>query len=163
MAPTEAARAGPSTLMSVPLKRSAHALLKGEARGVAQVADGGGDVGLGVAHVAGAGRSVLGRDADAFQFLDQPPCLVERDAAAVAGVVHLSRNILSCGCFEVQLGHVFHEGKIAGLLAIPEDDRRVALDGTAQEDRKHTRVGARWVLPDRKSTRLNLPSPMYFV
>src|ERR1039458_3114685 len=101
MAPAEANRSGSSPLLPIPLESPPHSLLERESRGVAQIADGGGDVGLGVAHVAGARRPVFGRNADTFQFLDQPPGLVERDAAAVARVVHPARNILSAGCFEI--------------------------------------------------------------
>ena len=52
-----------------------------------QVANGGDDVGLRVAYVAGARGVIDCGDLHAFDFLQERPRLVQGDAPAVAGVV----------------------------------------------------------------------------
>jgi len=74
-------------VLAIPIQGAAQTFFEGEARGVAEVANGGGGVGLGVEHVARAARSVKCRDGDAFDLLQDFPDLVEGVAVCVAAVV----------------------------------------------------------------------------
>src|SRR4051794_6089797 len=64
-------------LMAVPGQGSLHAFFERESRGVAEVADGGGNVGLGIADVAGAHGAVLRGDLNAFDALQEAPGFVQ--------------------------------------------------------------------------------------
>src|SRR5665213_1431684 len=75
-------------LSFVPGKGRAHSLFKGEFGIVTEVANGSGGVGLRITYVAGARRSVFRRNFDTFDFLEESPGLIERDASAIAAVVH---------------------------------------------------------------------------
>ena len=119
-----------------------HAFFEREARRVAQIADGERGIGLRIAHVAGARRSVVRGDVDAFQLLQQRPGLIERDASAVAAVVDLAGDAIGARGLQIQLGHVFHVGEVARLLAIAENRRRRAIQRGLHEEREHAGVRA---------------------
>ena len=55
-------------------------------------------VGLGVAHISFAAGSVVRRDIDAFDFLQQRPRLIQRDASAIATVEAHCRKRVAGAC-----------------------------------------------------------------
>src|SRR6266545_2360203 len=102
-----------AVLTAVPFQREPHPPLEGVRGIVAEVAHGGGRVGLGVAHIARAGRTVDGRDLHPFELLYQLPRLVDGNAPAVARVVHIAGDVLDARRLQVQGRHVLHVSEVA--------------------------------------------------
>src|SRR5438552_9746224 len=112
-----------------------------------KLGDGQRRIGLRIAHVARATRTVHWGDAHSFDLLQRLPSVVQRDSPAVSAVVHFSRNTLGGRGFQIQIHYILDEGEIAGLLSVAVNSRRAPLDQAFHEHREHTGVGAARILP----------------
>src|SRR5919198_1543411 len=105
-----------------------------------------GQVGQGVAHVAGAGRSVDRANVDVDESAQLSEELIERDRLATGNVVDAPWSHVRVHGKQIRLDHVFDVGEVSRLLAIAEDSRRPAGEHGADEVRDHRRVLRAWVL-----------------
>src|SRR5580700_7662477 len=108
---------------AVPLKGAAETFFKTDLRIVAEEFARLPDVGLGVANVAVAGWFVLGFEFLAGYFRKELSCLVQRESVACPDVERFAGNTGGLARKKISLDGVFHVREVAGLLAVPKDDR----------------------------------------
>ncbi len=104
------------------------------------------DVGHAFADISGSGGGELRSNAGAEHLIEGGEQLEKRDRATAGEIDHLARHSGGIGGQEIAVGHVGHEGEIAGLVPVAVDDRLAALEDGGNEQRDHGRVGAGRVL-----------------
>src|SRR6185437_11124469 len=93
---------------AIPFERPPETVFESELRSVAEFANSGGRVGLGILHVAGTRGAVVRRNRDAFKLLQQAPRLIQSDAPAIAGIEDFAGNARgSFSGLEVEANDVF--------------------------------------------------------
>jgi hypothetical protein len=74
-----------------------------------------------MAHVTRASRAILRGKTHVFDFLQQPPGLVQREAPAVAGVEHFTRDAVRFGSLQKKSYNIVDVSEIARLFSVAEN------------------------------------------
>src|ERR1039457_2412325 len=98
---------------AIPRQRTTQPLLQRVLRIVTEIAPRRGRVGLRVAYIPLARRSIVRRDLHTLDPLERPPDLVQRNPPAVASVINLATNTARSAGFQHQRDNILDIREIA--------------------------------------------------
>jgi hypothetical protein len=139
---------GPHGFGAAPVDRLTQTVLEVDERGVAEQAPRLGDVGLGIAHVAGAGGLEFRLQARAERRVDRLDQVEEADPPAGAHVeCDAAERLLGLHRQQVRGHGVGHVSEVARLAAVAVDQGEATLGHEPGEERDDAAIGAGRVLP----------------